>query len=88
MKKKLLKIFIKEDCKECTNIKMKVTRVKAEPYMDTLAVKYVDVDKSEAEALAYEVQSVPTLILFRGDDVIWRRTGSLTYHDLRYNVES
>jgi thioredoxin 1 len=35
----------------------------------------VDVDKNPQAASAYQVQSVPTLILFKNGQPIWRQTG-------------
>lgn len=85
--KKILKIFIKEDCRDCRLVRMKLDTVAQEPYMDA-ELKYIDVDKNEREALAYGIQSVPTLILLRGESLAWRHVGNLNYHDLRNNIEA
>ena len=35
----------------------------------------IDVDKNPQAAVAYQVQSVPTLVLFKSGKVIWRQSG-------------
>lgn len=35
----------------------------------------VDVDKNEITASQYRIQSVPTLMLFRNGEVLWRTSG-------------
>lgn len=84
---KILKIFIKDDCRTCRLVKMKMDTVSKEPYMIT-KIKYINVDKNEAEALAYDIQSVPALILLDDDRIIWRHMGNINYHDLRNNIEA
>lgn len=62
---------------------------KLEPMLDTAAkrAKQVDVVKVDASELAdvaeqYAVRSVPTLILFRGGNVLDRKTGFVTADEL------
>jgi thioredoxin 1 len=42
---------------------------------DTASIIKVDVDKNPQAASAYQIQSVPTLILFKNGQPIWRQTG-------------
>lgn len=42
---------------------------------DTASIIKVDVDKNPAASAAYQVQAVPTLILFKNGKVLWRHSG-------------
>lgn len=42
---------------------------------DTASIFKVDVDKNPEAASAYQVQGVPTLILFQNGKVLWRQSG-------------
>jgi len=42
---------------------------------DSASILKVDVDKNPQAAAAYQVQGVPTLILFKQGKVLWRQSG-------------
>lgn len=42
---------------------------------DTVSIIKVDVDQSPQAAQAYQVQGVPTLILFKNGKALWRQSG-------------
>lgn len=42
---------------------------------DAASIVKVDVDKNPQAAAAFQVSSVPTLILFKNGDVLWRQSG-------------
>ena len=42
---------------------------------DTATIIKVDVDKNQQAASEYQVQSVPTLILFKNGQPLWRQSG-------------
>lgn len=42
---------------------------------DAVSVIKVDVDKNPQAAAAYQVQGVPTLILFKNGQPVWRQSG-------------
>lgn len=53
------------------------------PYLEEVATKMkgnlkvikVDVDKNQQAAAKYQVQSIPTLILFQNGEIKWRQAG-------------
>ena len=49
---------------------------------DSLKVIKVDIDKNPQAANAFQVSSVPTLILFKKGKTIWRKSGAMTAHQL------
>ena len=47
----------------------------------------VDVDKNQEAAMAYQVQSVPTLIVFKNGAVKWRQSGVVPAQQLKSIIE-
>lgn len=43
----------------------------------------IDVDRNEELASAYRIQSVPTLMLFREGQTLWRQSGAMRLADLK-----
>lgn len=50
---------------------------------DSIRVIKLDVDKNNALALQYRIQSVPTLMLFKSGENIWRQSGAMRLGDLK-----
>lgn len=48
----------------------------------------VDIDKNEALANQYRIQSVPTLIIFKQGEVKWRQSGVMDKESLLQEVQS
>ncbi len=44
---------------------------------DKIRIIKIDIDQSPAAANAYQVQSVPTLLLFQNGKILWRQSGVL-----------
>lgn len=50
---------------------------------DTLRIIKLDVDKNEALSAQYRIQSVPTLMLAKGGEILWRQSGAMRLNDLK-----
>lgn len=50
---------------------------------DRATVIKVDVDRNPAAAQAYQVRSVPTLLIFKNGEVRWRQSGVLSTSQLQ-----
>lgn len=50
---------------------------------DSIRIIKIDVDKNESLSMTYRIQSVPTLMLFRKGEVLWRQSGALPLSDLK-----
>jgi thioredoxin 1 len=54
---------------------------------DSASILKVDVDKNPAASAAYQVQAVPTLILFKNGKIQWRHSGILQAHELEQLIK-
>ncbi len=50
---------------------------------DSLRILKIDVDKNQAIAMNYGIQGVPTIILFRNGEILWRQSGAMSLTDLQ-----
>ncbi|MBK8227550.1 MAG: thioredoxin [Flavobacteriales bacterium] len=50
---------------------------------DQATVIKIDVDRNPAAAQAYQVQGVPTLIVFKNGQPVWRRSGVMSAEQLQ-----
>lgn len=50
---------------------------------DKIRIIKVDVDKNEALSMQYRIQSIPTLMIFKGGELKWRQSGALQERELK-----
>lgn len=69
-------------CGPCKQMHPVLEQLKASEGENLRIIK-LDVDKNEALASAYRIQSVPTLMLFRNGELLWRQSGAMSQADLK-----
>jgi thioredoxin 1 len=50
---------------------------------DQVRVLKVDVDRNQSAALAYQIQGVPTFMIFKKGKIMWRQSGAMPAHVLK-----
>ncbi len=54
---------------------------------DNLIILKMDVDRNPQVASAYQIQSVPTLMVFQNGEVKWRQSGVMNARELKRVVD-
>ena len=73
--------FYADWCGPCKMLSPILQQVKAE-LGDDLKIVKIDVDKNQSLAAKYQVRGVPTMILFKQGNQVWRESGVLQAQDL------
>ena len=69
-------------CGPCKMMSPIIDAVKKE-FGEQLRVLKVDVDKNNAASAKYKVRGVPTLLLFKNGEIVWRESGVKSQNELR-----
>ena len=77
--------FSAEWCGPCKMMAPILAELKSE-VGDMIRIIKIDVDKNPHTASAYQIQSVPTLMLFKGGNVVWRQSGVASTEQLKRAV--
>ncbi|MCC7467058.1 MAG: thioredoxin [Saprospiraceae bacterium] len=84
--KPVLVDFYADWCAPCRAMKPILEDLKAQ-MGDGVSIYKIDVDKNQMIAERYAIRSIPTLILFKNGEPVWRKSGVASSVELQRAVE-
>ena len=78
--------FFAEWCGPCKSMKPVLEALKQQMGEKVRIIK-IDVDKNNSLAQTLDIRSVPTLILYRNGEILWRASGARPLNELREIIE-
>ena len=79
--------FFAEWCGPCKMIKPVLEELKNKIGNKIIILK-IDIDKNISLSSEYRIQSVPTLVLWKQGEIIWRQSGALSLNELEQVLSS
>ena len=79
--------FFAEWCGPCKVMKPILDKLK-EIVGDQYRIIKVDIDKNQSLAVKYKIQSVPTLVIFKKGEILWRQSGVMQADQLKSLLDS
>lgn len=76
--------FFAEWCGPCKMMKPVLEELKKKMRNKIIILK-IDIDKNISLSSEYRIQSVPTLVLWKQGEIIWRQSGALVVKRIRTN---
>ena len=85
-KKPILVDFYADWCGPCKMVSPAVEKV-AKDFSGKLMTIKINVDKAQAAAAKYQIQSIPTIMMFKNGESVMRLTGAQPYEAIKQEVE-
>ena len=79
--------FFAEWCGPCIMMKPVLEELKKKMGNKIIILK-IDIDKNISLSSEYRIQSVPTLVLWKQGEIIWRQSGALSLNELEQILSS
>ena len=79
--------FFAEWCGPCKMMKSVLEELKKKMGNKIIILK-IDIDKNISLSSEYRIQSVPTLVLWKQGEIIWRQSGALSLNELEQILSS
>jgi thioredoxin 1 len=85
--KPVLVDFYADWCGPCKMMAPVIEQFSAE-MGEKVRVLKVDIDRNPSAANAYQIQGVPTFILFKKGNIVWKQAGVVPGHTLKQAVQA